>query len=220
MPAYPTSPAFCHSSSVSGTDQRGVSRTTTYGSFTCADVGATNSSYSLVFTTEPATSYSAGVDFTTSPVASFEDDGFVLPFTTTGQPVVFSDQDSAITGVQTYNFSAGVAVPTTSAIGTPESSDTLTAKYYLGQQGSLGRGVTDAASPVECRRRFVGDRAGHVATLGKRPVDPSQRGQYFVQMTREQGQSRLAERAPAAHAVAVGEVEYQFQIDASLRLIR
>ncbi len=125
MPALPTSPAFCKGNpALLGTDQRGVTTPTLYGTKSCVDIGATNSSYSLVFTTQPASSYPAGANFSPAPVVSFEDDGFVLPATGS---VVFSNSGTALSGTTIASLSNGTAALSAASVPTPETGDKLTA---------------------------------------------------------------------------------------------
>jgi CSLREA domain-containing protein len=135
MPVLPTSPAWCTtdaSTPGTGTDQRGFAASSVYhGSREnyCTDTGATNSNFSLVWTTQPPATVTEGVKFsTTAPILSFEDNGFLLPATNT---VYFGDQYHAITNSSNPSLNAGVANMSGSFMNAPETSDTVYALVEL-----------------------------------------------------------------------------------------
>lgn len=151
MIPLPGSPAVCaiSPSSASGTDQRGNARTTTYGSTTCQDLGAAQSSYSLSFSTQPspispataiyvATNFQAAVavDESGSPFAAMS---VTIPLTlTTGSGTLAGGSASTSAGVATYSSLNA------SAAG---ASDVLTATLSLNSSSALS--VTTASNAFE-----------------------------------------------------------------------
>ena len=133
MPNLPSSSAFCASTGT-GTDQRGVTIPATYGGSThCVDVGATNSSYSLVFTTQPGSSYYVSQRFSPAPVLSFEDDGAVVPATGS---VSFNDFYSAYSGLVSSPLTSGAVTVSPAAVYSVETADYLIATCTLPITGS------------------------------------------------------------------------------------
>ena len=142
MPARPTSPASCASTTGSGTDQRGVARPTVYTGSNCNDVGATNSLYSLVWTTEPATSYSVGQALSPAPVLQLEDDGAAFSgigsLSLTDSTGTYSD--SFETFSTSGSYSAGLTYPST------EQSVTLTASASFSSYSGANSGTISSAA--------------------------------------------------------------------------
>ncbi len=134
MPALPgpvtgDTIAFCYAQIASSPDQRGFSGTT-YNGVVCNDAGATQSTYTVAYSTQPAASYNQStVMGATAPVVKFYDHGFSIPAAVGS--VVFTDLDSVIAGTTTVALSAGSASPTAASFTTPETGDTLTGKYTL-----------------------------------------------------------------------------------------
>ncbi len=148
MPVLPGSPAFCTGGGT-GADQRGVARPTAYNGTSCTDIGATNSDYTLAWTTQPASTYDVGVPFSPAPVVQFEDDGAALPYPA---GVTITDAGSqlgggASTGTATVALgSSGSLALSTLDIGSPETSDTLTAAYTLSLPSSATASLSAGAS--------------------------------------------------------------------------
>jgi hypothetical protein len=134
MPVLPSSPAFCKTeTSTQGTtttDQRGVTVPTQYSSFYCADSGATNSNYSIAWTTQPASSIFAGAALNPVPAVQFQDDGFALPATGTIQ---FNDASTSLKNhpVNVTLSSTGSANLSGSTFTTAATGDVLHAFYTL-----------------------------------------------------------------------------------------
>ena len=126
MPALPGGNVSCGMTAFFVFEQRQFPTSTTYGSTTCRDFGATNGTYSLVFSTQPAATYAPGVNFgTAGPVVSFADNGYVLPSTST---IAFTDAAGKLTGTTSVALSSGAAKLSAANIPVTETSDTLTAK--------------------------------------------------------------------------------------------
>ena len=106
------SPAICaiNPSSATGTDQRGLPRTTTYGPTTCQDAGAVETNYALSFTTNPAATETNGVSFpaaVTLTESANPISGISIPVTLNGGGTLAGSPVSATTGatgVATYTL--------------------------------------------------------------------------------------------------------------------
>ena len=141
MPVMPilSSPVVCKDSSSTAptafVDQRGFQGVTKYRSVYCTDAGATNESYNLAWTTQPAASYVVGADFpTTGPILSFEDNGYVLPFTQTASlaAVELTDPAKQLNGTgsdSNFGWTNGVANFSTASIASVEPTDSLVGQY-------------------------------------------------------------------------------------------
>jgi len=135
LPDLPNSIAFCKTETPTApgtttTDQRGVTVPTQYSSFYCTDAGATNSAYSIAWTTQPASSIPAGATLNPVPVVQFEDDGFALPATGTIQ---FNDASTSLKNhpVNVSLSSTGSANLSGSSFTTVTTGDYLHAFYTL-----------------------------------------------------------------------------------------
>ena len=113
------------------TDQRGLPRTTTYGSTSCLDAGAVQSNYSLSFTMEPTptppvTAIVAGANF--QAAVTLEESG--SPFTPpVSLPLSLTGTGTLTNGTATTaNAVASYSTLQVSAVGT---NDTLTANLAL-----------------------------------------------------------------------------------------
>jgi len=148
MPVLPSSPAFCKSESgtqgTTTTDQRGVTVPTQYSSFYCTDSGATNSAYSIAWTTQPASSIFAGVALNPVPAVQFQDNGFAIPATGTIQ---FNDASTSLLNhpVNATLSSSGSANLSGSSFTTATTGDILHAFYTL-NVGSFTPTLSSASS--------------------------------------------------------------------------
>ena len=80
MIPLPGSVAICaiDPSSASGTDQRGLPRTTTYGGTTCQDAGAVQTNYSMAFAQQPST-VAPSASMNPAPTVQLDESGGPLP---------------------------------------------------------------------------------------------------------------------------------------------
>ena len=144
MPVMPIkgSPVFCAvlstTAPTASVDQRGFQGATSYASSVyCTDAGATNESYNIAWTTQPAASYVVGADFpTTGPILSFEDNGYVLPFTQAASvaSVQISDHYNYLNGTgraNNFGWTNGAASFSTVSFPTVVPTDYLNAEYTL-----------------------------------------------------------------------------------------
>jgi hypothetical protein len=115
MVPLPGSPAICAGTNgnASGiaTDQRGLPRTTTYGSTSCVDAGAVQTNYSLSFTTEPGpiaplTAISTGANFQAAVTLNESGIPFAapvsIPLTLTGGGTLTNGTAITANGVASY----------------------------------------------------------------------------------------------------------------------
>jgi hypothetical protein len=152
MPVLPTSPAFCivrsNTQGTTSNDQRGVAIPTKYATTYCTDAGATNSSYSLAWTTQPAAAYYVNMGLSTSPVVQFEDNGYAIPASGVAYLATAFDTSSCL-GTGGYSLtlsSTGSATwPSTCTFSQTETSDSFTAYYHLTFPGTTGG--PDIAAP-------------------------------------------------------------------------
>jgi MBG domain/Bacterial Ig-like domain (group 3)/Putative Ig domain len=136
MPALPASPAICaiDPSAATGNDQRGLPRTTTYGSFTCQDSGAVQSNYSLTFSADPPSTVSVLTNFTAA--VTLDESGF--PFVVTATPLPAVTIPLTLTGTGTLtggsvaiDDATGIATYPALEVSLAGNNDTLTANLTL-----------------------------------------------------------------------------------------
>jgi hypothetical protein len=139
MPPMPGSPALCGGSTanLSGltTDQRGLPRTTVYGTTTCVDSGAAQTHYALAFTTEPPAVANFKIPIAPAPVVTLSESGTTAVAATT--PVSIADSDVLLTGTTTANLNAGTAVFSSLFAPSAIGSDVLQATLALTQSLNL-----------------------------------------------------------------------------------
>jgi large repetitive protein len=129
--ALPGSPAICGgllTNIPSGitTDQRGNPRTTTaYGS-SCVDSGATQSAYSLSFTTSPSSTQQVGVTLTPSSAVQLYDNGVAINLS--GASIAIATNAGTLSGTTPQTTSgSGVATFGNLSISPAETNDYLIA---------------------------------------------------------------------------------------------
>ena len=117
---------------------------TQYSSFYCTDWGATNSAYSIAWTTQPASSIFAGVALNPVPAVQFQDNGFAIPATGTIQ---FNDASTSLLNhpVNATLSSSGSANLSGSSFTTATTGDILHAFYTL-NVGSFTPTLSSASS--------------------------------------------------------------------------
>jgi len=135
MPPLPGSAAICAGVSTSATtDQRGLPRTTTYGSATCIDQGAVQTNYSLTFAPEPPATVPAGANFT----AGIQLNESSNPFKASGVIIslALAEGDPGSLNVSSLpTNSTGLAKSTTLQVGEPGTDDTLLSTLSLTAPG-------------------------------------------------------------------------------------
>ncbi len=143
MIPLPGSAAICTASSAlipNGvtTDQRGLPRTnTSYPAYTtnaCIDLGAVQTNYSLIFSTEPqpispATSIVAGTDFETAVTLDESGAPFIGPSVTI--PMGFTGAGVLAGGSATTSTTTGIATYNGLTVSSADTGDTLTAYLVL-----------------------------------------------------------------------------------------
>jgi hypothetical protein len=148
MVALPGSPAICGGLTTNiqsgiATDQRGNPRTTTtYGTGTCVDSGATQSAYSLSFTTSPSSTQQIGVAFTPSPAVTLYDDGVAIDLSGVSIAITANAGTLSGTTTQTTNGS-GVATFGGLSIGQTELNDYLTATATVYSSNTITANSSD-----------------------------------------------------------------------------
>jgi hypothetical protein len=132
----PGSPAICdiNPSVATGNDQRGLSRTTTYGSVTCQDSGAVQSNYSMTFSTEPPTNEFAATNF--APGVTLDESGnpFVVtatPLPTVTIPLTLNGTGALTGGSVAIDDATGIATYSALQVSLVGNNDTLTASLTL-----------------------------------------------------------------------------------------
>jgi hypothetical protein len=133
MLPLPGSPAICGGiiANASGlaSDQRGFSRTTTYGSTSCVDSGAAQTNYALAFTTDPPSSVLAGIWISPAPVVRLTENGMSAVAAT--NTVSLTDSASLLNGSTSVALSSGSASYYDLLISAASASDSLTATLAL-----------------------------------------------------------------------------------------
>lgn len=146
----PGSPAICSALAAnipSGitADQRGYARTATYGTTTCVDSGATQSSYSIAFTKQPSTVVQ-NTAMSPSPTVSISEQGNV--FTPATSTVVLSHSGSGTISGNSTAAVNGVATYSALKLNTAQTADKLTATLNLNSTNTLAATDTSNAFDV------------------------------------------------------------------------
>ena len=132
MLPLPSNPAICSSSpsTATGTDQRGLPRTTTFGTTTCQDAGAVQSNYSLAFTQQPS-AVKLGAAIAPSPTVQLNESGVAAPFG--GTSIGIGATSGTLGGVkQQSTSSAGLATFSGLTVQSGPSSNSLVASLSAG----------------------------------------------------------------------------------------
>ena len=137
MIPLPGSPAICviSPSSATGTDQRGLPRTTTYGATTCQDAGSAETNYALSFTTNPAVTEAAGVSFPAAVTLTESGNpfaGVAIPITLSGGGTLAGspvNETTGANGVASYTLTVTnpTALPNLTLIATLPAPPSVTA---------------------------------------------------------------------------------------------
>jgi len=135
MPPLPGSAAICTGVSTGvATDQRGLPRTTTYGTATCIDLGAVQTNYSLAFAPEPPATVPAGANFTAG--IELNESGNPFRASGVGIPLALAEGDPGSLNVSSLpTNSTGLAKSTTLQVGEPGTDDTLVSALSLTASG-------------------------------------------------------------------------------------
>jgi len=144
----PGSPAICaiNPSSATGTDQRGLPRTTTYNSTTCQDSGAVQTNYSLSFTAEPSNVLMSSV-MSPSPVVTLDESGALFTASTVNIPLTLTGNGTLSGG--DANTSGGLATYNLISIDTAGTGDTLTSTLTLNSASTTAiSSAFDVISPA------------------------------------------------------------------------
>jgi CSLREA domain-containing protein len=146
------------------TDQRGLPRTTTYGTTTCTDLGAVQTNYSLFFNPQPPATVPAGANFTAGIELSESGNpskasGIVLP-------LALGEGDAGSLNVSSLTTnSAGVAESSSLQIGEPGMDDTLVTTIPL-----TAAGVTPALSLTATSNAFTVAPSNVQITIASSPA--------------------------------------------------
>lgn len=132
LPPLPGSPAICaiNPSTAIGTDQRGLPRTTTYGTTTCQDAGAVQTNYSIAFTTQPSNVVQNAI-MTPAPAVTLDESGSAFTGGAVTIPLSLSTGTGTLTGGSAATAAAGVATYSALSIDQPGTGDVLTATLTL-----------------------------------------------------------------------------------------
>lgn len=128
----PGSAALCAFSppSATGTDQRLLPRTTTYGTQLCQDSGAVQTNYGLTFAQQPA-STSANAVFSPAPAIQLQESAHTL--TQANSLVTMTDANRALSGTTSSTTNAaGVATFPNLFVTSAQTTDGLTASLTVG----------------------------------------------------------------------------------------
>ncbi|MGA7343575.1 MAG: Ig-like domain repeat protein, partial [Terracidiphilus sp.] len=136
MPALPGSPAICdiNPSAATGTDQRGLPRTTTYNAVTCQDSGAVQSNYSMTFSTEPPTTVPALTSFGAGVTLNESGNPFVVtatPLPTVTIPLSLNGTGALTGGSVAISDATGIATYSALQVSLVGTNDSLTANLTL-----------------------------------------------------------------------------------------
>jgi hypothetical protein len=147
MIPLPGSAAICsiNPSSATGTDQRGLPRTTTYGATTCQDSGSVQSNYAISFTTNPtatelsSAAFPAAITLTESG-NTFSGANVSIPVTLSGSATLSGSPVSASTsaGIAGYSLTVtnatavtGLQLDSTLALNSPATISAQSSSFDL-----------------------------------------------------------------------------------------
>jgi predicted outer membrane repeat protein len=128
----PGSAALCTitPASSNGSDQRGLARTTTFGTTLCQDAGAVQTNYGLAFAQQPASTTVTTV-LSPSPSVQLSENGQNLAQANVSLTV--NDRGSNLTGLASRStVSTGIATFSGIAVSKAQLADTLTASLLVG----------------------------------------------------------------------------------------
>lgn len=129
MPPLPGSSAICAGivSSLPSTDQRGVPRTTTYGSNpACVDVGAVQTKYAVAFSTQPPATVGVNQNFTAA--VQVNESGQPFPVAGIAVPLTLGQGSTGtLSGNSASTGSNGIATYSSLQMSAEGSGDTLVA---------------------------------------------------------------------------------------------
>jgi hypothetical protein len=133
MPPLPGSPALCAGATANSsglkTDQRGLSRLTVYGSATCIDAGAVETSYALAFSTQPPAMANLNMPVVPAAIVQLKESGQAASAATSA--VSMTDGQGLLTGTTDANLSSGAATFGDLVLRSASTDDTLVAKLTL-----------------------------------------------------------------------------------------
>jgi hypothetical protein len=151
LPA-PLSPLLCQGTTANATaagltlDERNDPRTTTYGSTTCVDIGATQSNYSLGFVQQPSTTI-IGQSIAPAPTVQWKESGIALAVS--GEPIPITATAGTLSGTTPENTNAsGIATFADLSISTAQTSDTLKSTLPLSASPAISVSATSSTFNV------------------------------------------------------------------------
>ncbi len=151
QPPLAGSPAICAGviadiPSGTSTDQRGLPRTTTYGSNPpCVDSGAVQTDYSLSFSTEPPPVVAPGVNF--AAAVQLNESGNAFPVSGITIPLALGPGSAGtLSGNTTTTDSSGVATYSSLQVNATGSGDTLVATLALTASGATPAATASVTS--------------------------------------------------------------------------
>lgn len=156
----PGSVAICatNPSTATGTDQRGLPRTTTYDATTCQDAGAVESNYSMTFSANPPADVTIDSNFSAGVTLLESNNSFVVtatPLPTVTIPLTLNGTGNLTGGSAAINDATGIA--TYSGLQVDQNgNDTLTASL------TLNPNVTPTALSISATSSSF--TVGHAAT--------------------------------------------------------
>ena len=167
MPPLPGSPAICAGRVTDiptgvTTDQRGLPRTSTYGTNPpCVDSGPVQTNYSVSFSTEPPSSIPADNNFTVA--VQVKESGDPFPVSGIGILIALATGNSGALNISSLTTnSAGIAAASQLQVSAPGTDNTLMATLPL-----TASGITPAATRSSTSTAFdVTQSNGVQVTLG------------------------------------------------------
>jgi predicted outer membrane repeat protein len=145
LPA-PLSPLLCQGIAANATtagltlDERNNPRTTTYGSNTCIDIGADESSYALAFVQQPTNSI-VGVPIAPAPTVQWKESS--IPLAVSGQAIPIAAASGTLSGTTSpVTASTGIVTYSGLSIAPAQPSDTLKATLALSTTPAISVSAT------------------------------------------------------------------------------
>ncbi|WP_263357026.1 beta strand repeat-containing protein [Acidicapsa ligni] len=132
MIPLPGSVAICaiNPSSAAGTDQRGLPRTTVYGSNTCQDAGAVQTNYSMAFVQQPS-AVTENKSMSPAPTVQLDESGNGFTGGSVTIPLSLTGNGKLSGGSAATSPSNGIATYSALSVSATGTGDTLTANLTL-----------------------------------------------------------------------------------------
>ncbi|WP_433971338.1 choice-of-anchor Q domain-containing protein [Tunturiibacter lichenicola] len=168
----PGSPAICAGTAANASglsaDQRGFTRSTTYGTTACVDAGAVETNYALSFTTQPPSTATAGVTLSPAPAVQLTESGSGVA--AADSLVSISGSPVTLTGTTSVNLTSGLAAFGNLIVPSGTSSEVLTATLALNSSLSLSQMAASSSISLLSTQNITFTPVSSLVTYGVAPI--------------------------------------------------